>query len=160
MSEKHHVIAPNAAKFWDWLQHRGGLAVWESINLSNPGASWTTPATHTDGSPATKPTWEAANTPARIITDPADVVVDVPKLMKRFHIAVRVGSQGMALKLTDASSDRVRREVAKAGDDAWHEFDYDTQEALIFVPDTTVPITDYMESLHARENATTEASRG
>jgi len=31
----------------------------------------------------------------------------------------------------------------KAGDDAWHEFDYATQEALIFAPDRTLPIVDW-----------------
>lgn len=147
VSEKHRVIAPNAPKFWEWLQNRGGVAVWRSINLSNPGASWSTPALKTDGTPSEKPSWQASNTPERIITDAADVVVDVPKLVKRFHVAVRMGDQGMSLKLTDGASRRVRREVEKAGDEAWHEFDYDTQDALIYAPDKTVPLAEYMEAL-------------
>lgn len=141
----HRVTAANAAKIYKWLTTRGGVAVWDSINLSNPGASWTTPALTEDGQPMTKPTWQAANAPARIITDPAEIVVDVPKLVKQFHVGVRMGSQGLSLKLTDGATRRVRREVAKAGDNAWYEFDYGLQDALIFVPDRTVPIAEFIK---------------
>ena len=36
--EKHLVIAESAEKVWNWLQTRRGIAVWNSANLSNPGA--------------------------------------------------------------------------------------------------------------------------
>src|ERR1700693_5710362 len=100
----HIVNEVNAALFDEWIRTRGGLAVWRSINLSNPGASWTTPLRNADGSPVTKPTWEAANQPERVITDPADVVVSVDKEVQRFHVALRMGSQGLSIKVSDGGS--------------------------------------------------------
>jgi hypothetical protein len=142
MAEKHVVTERNAARIQKWFEERGGVAVWPSANLSNPGASWTTPATNPVGGPPEKPTWEAANDPL-IITDPAEVVVVIPELVKRFRVAVRFGRQGLSLKVTDAGSARIRREVEKAGDGAWYEFDYDTQEALIFKSGREVPLTEW-----------------
>jgi hypothetical protein len=144
VSERHIVTAENAAKFWEWLQTRGGLAIWKSIDLSNPGLSWTTPANAVDGTPTPKPTWKAESTPSRIITDPAEVVVSIDHEVKRFHVAIRRGSQGFSFKLTDASSDRIHKAVAKAGKDSYHLFDYDTQEAVIMEPESQVPLADFM----------------
>jgi len=133
--EKLTVSPENADRFRDWLQNRGGLAIWRSVNLSNPGASWTTPAL-----PTPKPTWEADSHPERIVTDPAEVEVVEPREVRRFHVAVRRGSQGFTLKLTDASTRKVRAAVEKAGDEAWYVFDYSTQEAVILVPGETRPL--------------------
>jgi hypothetical protein len=138
--EKLTVSPENADRFRDWLQNRGGLAIWRSVNLSNPGASWTTPALQPDGSPTPKPTWEADSHPERIVTDPAEVEVVEPREVRRFHVAVRRGSQGFTLKLTDASTRKVRAAVEKAGDEAWYVFDYSTQEAVILVPGETRPL--------------------
>jgi hypothetical protein len=140
-NEPHSCIAENAPRFLDWIRNRGGVAVWHSVNLANPGASWSTPALTKDGDPTGKPTWQAANQPARIITSTDDILVDKPKEIKRFHVAVRMGSQGMSLKVTDGGSRRIEREVAKAGYRAWYEFDYETQEAVILVPDGTTTLT-------------------
>ncbi len=58
--EPHICNEENADKFYDWLLHRGGLFIWRSVNLSNPGASWTSPATEKDGvTPYGKPSWQA-----------------------------------------------------------------------------------------------------
>ena len=108
---KHEVMIEDSPKIREWFATRGGIAVWPSVNLSNPGASWTTPRLALDGTPTTKPTWQAGNTPHEI-TDPADVVVVTAREVRRFHVAVRIGSQGMSLKLTDASTARVRKAVA------------------------------------------------
>ena len=43
--EKYHISPETAPKALDWIKTRGGIAVWQSVNLSNPGATWTTPAT-------------------------------------------------------------------------------------------------------------------
>ena len=145
MITPHRITADNATRIKTWFAERGGIAVWPSVNLSNPGASWTTPAYDPHGNTTTKPTWEAASTPSRIITDPAEVVVDVPKLVKRFHIGVRRGAQGFMLKVTDRGTRRIHREVEKAGEHAWYAFDYCTQEALIFVPGETVALTEWKE---------------
>ena len=46
--------------------------------------------------------WRMEQTPSLTITDPAEVVVDVPKEVKRFRVAIKAGAQGMLLKCSDA----------------------------------------------------------
>jgi hypothetical protein len=145
--EKLNCSIENAPKFLKWLRERGGIAVWNSIDLGNPGASWSTPAMTEGGKPMTSPTWQADRTPSRVVTDPDDVVVIFPREVKRFYVAIRRGS-GLSYNLTDASSRRLRKAVEKAGKDAWYEFDFSSQEAVIFVADSVVPILEWemMES--------------
>lgn len=142
-TDKHITQERHAETFLQWLRERGGIAVWRSINLSNPGASWSTPALEADGKPYGRPNWQTENTPHRIITDAEDVLVLTPREVKRFHVAVRVGSQGLTLKVTDASTRRIRKAVDKAGEGAWYEFDYSTQEAVIYVPDAQVTLAEW-----------------
>ena len=148
--EKHICQPEHAKQFLEWIKTRGGLALWRSINLSNPDKTWTTPAKSMDGTPMPKQSWEMANEPYRIITDPAEVEVHVPKEVKRFRVGVRMGSQGFSLKVTDGGSRRIKREVAKAKEnysDAWYEFDYSTQEAVIMVPDSKSPLEEFVAKL-------------
>lgn len=140
---KHHCAMANAATFWKWLKTRGGLAVWGSVNMSNPGASWTTPALDSEGKATTKPNWQCSETPCRIITDPDEVTVAWDKEVKRFRVGVRMGSQGFMLKVTDGGTRRIRAAVEKAGEGAYHVFDYDTQEAVIMAPDKTMTLTEW-----------------
>ena len=146
--EKHIVNADNAEKILGWFRDRGGIAVWQSENLANPGASWTTPLRAADGGDPASPSWQAPRI-SRIITDPAECVVVTSREVKRFRVGVQVGSQGFTLKVTDGGSRKIRAAVAKAGPEAWHEFDYSTQEAVIFVPDDTVSLIDLAGVLHA-----------
>ncbi len=143
----HHILAANAEQIWKWFQERGGIAIWKSVDMSNPGRSWTTPLRDAEGNPTARQDWRMEQTPSLIITDPAEVVVDVPKEVKRFRVAVRAGSQGLTLKCSDASSRRIRRECAKAGQESWHEFDYARQEAVIFVPGESMPLPQYIRAL-------------
>lgn len=147
-----HECAPDSAhRMLDWIKNRGGIAVWRSVNLSNPGASWSTPA-QTDGVPTPRPTWQADSKPERLIIYPSDVVVVVRKEVKRFHVGVRVGGGGF--KVTDGGTRRIRAAVAKAGPGASYEFDYATQEAVITVPHKTVPLVQWCEEHpSAREEA-------
>jgi hypothetical protein len=138
----HTVTSDNAEQILGWLRTRGGIAIWPSVNMSDLGLSWTTPAL-TDGKPTTKPTWQAGETP-EIITDPAQVLVSVDREVKRFHVAVRTGSQGLSLKVSDGGSRRIRKAVAAAGEGAYHVFDYGTQEAVIMNSVTTVPILEWL----------------
>ena len=126
----------------EWLLHRGGLAIWECLDLSDAGKTWTTPALSKDGKPTEKPHW-AAGAVIATVTDPGQVVVTTPKEVKRFHVAVRMGANGLKIKLTDASGRKVRAACEKAGPEAWHEFDYDNQDAIIFVPGEKVPLKDW-----------------
>lgn len=143
--EPHRVDAANAEKIWGWMKTRGGLAIWRSVDLSDLGRSVTTPYNDAEGHRTPKPHWKYDDHPERIITDPAEVVVETYKEARRFRVAVRMGRQGMCLKLTDASSEKVRKAVAKAGETATYEFDYTTQEAVILVPDTEVPLAEWAE---------------
>lgn len=138
----HEVAPENAAKMLDWIERRGGIAVWKSVNLSNPGASWSTPALAPDCSPYRKPTWEAESSPYKVITNPAEIVVVTRKEVKRFRVAIRV--RGMSVKLTSGSTRKVDKAMIHAGEDASYHFDYETQEAVITVPSETVPLLQFL----------------
>lgn len=146
---KHKVKTRDASKVRDWLANRGGILLWGCLDLASPGTQWTTPRFDDQGAPTQKPHWAASQQPERVITDEADVVVIVQKLVKRFRVAIRPCRGGMAFKCTDASSRRINAAVDKASKDgtveAWHEFDYGTQEALIFAADREVPLPEYRE---------------
>lgn len=141
--EKHHVLEANASKFLHWIRHRGGVAVWKSINLSDPGKSWSTPFLKENGEPTPKPHWGAESQASRVITNPDDILVDTPHEVKRFRVAIRRGTQGLSFKLTDASSSRLRKEVDKAGEGAWYEFDYGSQEAVIYVAKGSMSLKEW-----------------
>jgi hypothetical protein len=138
---KHTIKAENVALIRRWLAERNGLAIWECVDLSNPGVTWTASVNGPDGRPAPKPHY-AAGRVIRIITDPADVVVSYDVEVKRFRVGVRRGDQGTKVKVTDGGSRRIRNAVAKAGAGAYHVFDYMTQEAVIMAPERLVPLTE------------------
>ena len=144
---KHNCTVENAPRLADWIQNRGGVAVWRSVNLSNPGASWSTPLLTEDGKPCSKPTWQAGAEPEQVITDPSDIEVTVDREVKRFRVGIRPGSQGLSLKVTDGGSRRIRAAIEKAGEGAYHNFDYDTQEAIIMAPEpeSTMSLRDWIE---------------
>jgi hypothetical protein len=147
--EKHVVEQTNAALIWSWLQERGGIIVWQSHDLSNPGRSVTTPARTADGNPVTSPGWRYPE-PTRHITDPADVVVTLERVLETVPIKVRMGSQGMSLKVTDASARKMDRKVAnhqkRQANPVWWEptgdlFDH---SAVIVTEDKRQPIAEFM----------------
>ena len=134
--------AHNAHTFHDWIQKRGGVAKWLSVNLSNPGASWSSPAI-TNGEPTTKPSWESAAQPEFIVTDPAEIGVYTAKEIKRFKIAVRRSGNGMSLKLTDGSTNKVNKAVEETGPGAFYQFDYYSQEAIIYKQDELISLVEW-----------------
>jgi hypothetical protein len=145
---KHRIQARDVQRIWQWFQTRGGIAIWSSVNISDPTMTWTTPLRNSDGRPTLKPSWQSSTEPTRIITDPSEVLVDVPKEVRRFHVGVRRGDQGLTYKVTDGGSRRIKAAVANAGDNAWYEFDYSTQEAVILVPsDDSKTLVEYMGAL-------------
>lgn len=137
---EHITSVENAELISKWFDESGGIAVWGSLNLSDPGTTWTT---RLDSG---KPNWAAANKPELKITDPNQVGVVTYKEVKRFYVAVRRSSSGLMLKLTDGATRKVHRAVEKAGDGAIYEFDYFTQEAVILVPDEVVSLTKWREA--------------
>jgi hypothetical protein len=137
----HECEPENAARMLDWIKTRGGVAIWPSLNLSNPGASWSTPALTEDGKPYPKPTWEAANEPERIIKDASEIVVVTRREVRRFRVAIRsTGPMGLTFKCSDASSRKIREAVAKVGEGASYHFDYEHQQAVIAAPSESVTL--------------------
>ena len=111
MTTKTYLVechADNAPRFKDWLTSRGGIAVWQSLDLRHAGATCSTPALTPEGEPTGKPGWQWANKPARIVTKAHDVGVYREALFK----AVRV-SLGRSGKLTDASQRKIDRLLAQ-----------------------------------------------
>lgn len=142
--EPYAIRESAAAEAVDWIKNRGGILVWQSVNLSNPGISWLTPARLKDGRPAPRPSWQAAERPARHITDMADVMVARNLEYKRVRISVRPGSQGLSLKLTDAASGRVRKALHEAGEGAWYRLE--GNEAVIMRPTVQIPLTRWFNA--------------
>lgn len=147
MSNEKHICSPeNAKQFANWIENRGGLFIWNSADLSNPGMLWTTPARQENGEPTAKQNWRMEGQPARHITSADDVVVQTAKELKRFHVGTKRGG-GLSYVLTDAATARVKRELTKAretsgGKDVWYEFDYsDEKNCVIMVADETIPLS-------------------
>ena len=134
MDSRYVIRTEDVDRISEWIKSRGGIAIWQSINLSDPGKTITTPVLNAEGKEVTKPLRWVDDKPARVITDPAEVWVSVDEEVKRFRVGVRMGSQGLSLKVTDGGTRRIRREVARAGEGAYYIFDYDTQEAVILRP--------------------------
>jgi hypothetical protein len=145
--EKHRVSEENAHLFLEWLRTRGGIAVWNSLDLSNPGMSYTTPVNGDDGKPRRKPRWDVDDTPSRIITDIDEVEVATYKEVKRFHVATQRGCQGLMAKVTDGGTRRINAAVEKAGEGAFYTFDYfNYDNAVIWAPEKVVPLKEWADA--------------
>lgn len=133
---KHIVTAENAPRILEWMKTRGGIKVWKSLDLSDPGASWTTPADRDD-----KPSWKAEAD--RVITDPTEVIVVEYEVVKRFHVAVEPGDF-LKINVTAGGSRRIRRELTLAGEGSTYSFDYDAWEnAVISKPVREITLAEW-----------------
>lgn len=140
----HIITEENAQKISEWLKTRGGVALWRSVDLSRPGQTAWAPVNDESGTPKGKPHWMYANEPELTVNDPGEFTVSIDKEVKRFHVAVRRGGNGFSLKLTDASSERVRKACEKAGEGAYYLFDYeDYNNCVILAPDKQIPLTEW-----------------
>lgn len=135
MNEPHGIRVENAVKILNWIKTRGGVAVWRSVNLSNPGMSWTCPVNDEYGVAKPRPYGEAESTPSRVITSTDDIMVHTDVEVGRFKIHLRMSDNGLMLKLTDNSTLKVNKATRDAGPYAYHLFDYGTEEAVILAPD-------------------------
>jgi len=153
-SNRHTIESTQVEKIVGWIKNRGGIAIWRSVNLSNPGASWTTPATIRKGDctgqegddivPYPKPSWQTESKPSNIIDSVEDIDVSYDVEVKRFRIGLR--RSGVGFKVTDAGTRRIRKEVEKAGKGSFYRFDYDSREAVIFRQDRIVPLTEVLRA--------------
>ena len=134
----------NAAKFWTWFQNRGGVAVWGSADLGRAGDTWTTPLWKEGTRELQVPDYWAIDrrAPNETYTDPMQVLVELPKEVKRFRVALK--RKHTSFMCTDGSCRKIVKELTVANalcdDKAWQIFDYDTQEAVILIPDQEVPL--------------------
>lgn len=139
----------NATKIHEWILNRGGIFIWRSVNLSNSGGSWTSPARDADGNEVAKPNWQCDSKPERHITKIEDVSVITAKEVKRFHVATRGSGNGLSIKVTDGGTRKIRAEVSKAergGRKAWYEFEYfEYGNCVIMVEDSCVPMTEWLK---------------
>lgn len=132
MTFKLVIPDSNAIRLSEWfLGVPPGIRVWHSINLSQPEQQWITSIETTD-----KPHWGACSlAEAEIIRDPSDVAVVVLEEVDRFTVYLRESGNGLSVKLTDESNNDLNEAIAARGLYATYEFDYETQQAVIF--DTT-----------------------
>lgn len=141
--------AEHVSKYRDWLTHRGGIAVWTSVNLSNPGQKWSTPAFSIDGTPTTKPNWQAGDTPI-VVTDPSQVGIYTETLFKDISVKLRFGSQGFMLKLSDASQRKVDRVLdacrAKHGNAHYRTGGLVNPVVSVYYTDKIIPLSEYQET--------------
>ena len=141
----HDISAENAAKVLEWFQTCGGIAIWSTEDASE---SWTSPLNAAKGKykgkQAIRTRRDSRIHPDRIITSADEVLVHTDREVARFHVAVCMGSQGLKVKLTDATPAKVKKALEKAGPHAYHAFDYERQDALIMAPDgQTVTLTQW-----------------
>jgi len=140
MQKKIDVLVPEVRnRFAQWIADRGGVARWENINLSDPGAGDRfTPALTEEGESYPSPHWSVRL--AEVVTDISRFrFVKEVREVKRFYVAVRRGTNGLMLKLTDGAGRRLQKALARAKeshnvDDAFYHFDYMTQECVISIP--------------------------
>lgn len=127
---KIKVSAPDAeTKFRQWIETRGGVQVWDNIDLSNCGAGPIfTPALDADNNLYPNPSWRVAR--GETITDITQFEFITLQEVARTRIAVRCSNNGLMLKLTDGSTRKVHKLLEKFNTDHYR-FDYDTQEVVI-----------------------------
>lgn len=133
------VTSPGAReKFEEWIRSRGGVQIWDNLNMSNPDAGpQFTPALTEEGQESQKPHWSVAR--GIVVKDiSAFRFVLYMREVKRFRVGIRSGSQGLSLKVTDGGSRRIRRACDKAeaeyGLPSYYRFDYSQQECVIEIP--------------------------
>lgn len=136
-------VPENAERFAMWIRERGGICLWKSLNLSNPGASWCTPFTTEDGQEAGKPNWQTESTPAVVVTSMDEVGVEIPVEVKRIKISLI--RRGLKVVLTDGSTRKVRDAVEKAGDGAFYTFEDDM--AVIWAVRGTVCLEEWLAAI-------------
>lgn len=136
---EHEVAKENAKKFWDWIKDRGGVAVWRSVDLSDPGQSWSTPRMTATGEAASPPTWRASAAPDKVITNPANIGVYDRELVRTIRVGIERGSE-LSWVLTAAASDRLRLALRLIGDGAFYEFSLDDNGRRVAVLYRSVPL--------------------
>lgn len=126
-------------KMLDWIANRGGVQVWNNVNLSDMGAGEQfTPALTENGEQMGKPHWTVER---------GELITDIKRFqfvasfieIKRFHAAVRVGRNGLAYKLTDGSQRKLDRYLDSAREKYGNDVCY-RKDGGLFNPDREIVI--------------------
>lgn len=154
MAEMLEIAAEHAPKMLEWIKTRGGVTNWKSADLSDPGKQMQTPAI-TDGKLTQQPHWSVRFD--RTITNAEEIIIHEYAEWKRFHVATRMSSNGLTIKLTDAASRRLRNYLTKAGEGSTYSFDYgDYKNCIIWTPRKTLSLAEWekgQQSVEVKENA-------
>jgi len=164
---KHHCKPENARLFLDWIANRGGLAIWQSVDLAWPGQSWTAPLKDEEGNLKPPPHWKCGGPsakPKRIITDPADVLVVIDREVERFLVKLKFDGQGHIV-LTKRSGDKVNRAKERFGEGSYHVFEngttphglmYGDDTCIIMAPEKSISLAEFDCEAWEREHPTQE----
>lgn len=109
---KIEIAAADAPRITDWIATRGGVAIWQSLDLAEAGQRTFTPALTADGKPTTAPNWRYNTKPVEIVTQPNDIGVYSEILFKAFPVSLRRSNNGLTLKLTDGSQHKLDKTMA------------------------------------------------
>jgi len=148
MEFKYECVAEHAATMIEWITHRGGVALWKSADLSDLSAQWATPVLDKNGKPNNKPHWKARDTPI-IITDANEIGIYTEKIFRELPVSLRRSSNGLSLKLTDASQRKLDAALdkckAKHGNAHYHKGGLDFPCMTIYYADGEVtPLAQLM----------------
>ncbi|MFN9112709.1 MAG: hypothetical protein ACK5XN_21805 [Bacteroidota bacterium] len=140
------VNADIASQVAEWIEKRGGVAEYASVNLLNPSGTWICPIVDEDGKPTGKPNWQCRSEPEVVAKSLSEVEVVKATEFDRFR--VRLKQDGSSLTVSDGTQNRIDTALASArwstGGHSFLQFDYATQEAVIMVEGGKVPLEDYL----------------
>ena len=140
----YQIQHDSAAKIAEWMISRGGILVWQNLDMSANMGDTITPATDASGNPTSKPYWYCGN--AKAISSIDEIEVFTKKEVARIPVAVKQrGSIRLKLVLTDGSARKLEKAKAKHPG-SWHEYDYEEQSAVIYVENTLVPLKELLPS--------------
>lgn len=163
---KYTVQEENAGKIANWLATRGGILIWQSRDLGDPGKSVTTPYLTADGKLTDSPHWKFGGTPDRHIKSSDDVDVGTSRIVETFKVKLK-GSRYGKITVNDAGTRKLesrlehwRQETGKdafytfastgtASGDIVHAMTVGSDEINIHIEDRVVPLEEWLKSKYA-----------
>lgn len=136
------VTSDIARQVAEWINKRGGVALWRSVNLSMPDREWITPID------APRPSWMAGEQPAEVARHIKDVEVKVVRDAKKIRVYLDRKHHGMKILLTAASTKRLRKWLDKFHPSSYRfEADmFGNPIAVIYRIERTIPLDEFIHS--------------
>jgi len=140
---KLEISKRQAADIYKWLTQHGGVNVWKSINLANPLGQWYTSVCNSD-----IPSWQAAETPI-LVTNISDVfVIENEEVMEPIKLEIGRSYMKLSFEIKRPSAVLLETALARAGNDAYYEIDFDEEYnhiARVFKPRPAIPLKLYID---------------